>query len=279
MNTDDLTLVRLDVVDRIAIATLDRPEAGNSMRASELEEVPRLLERIDVDDDILATVVTGAGREAYSSHSDIPNGRNVLDYVGPIGADAHPYVGPMAPAFGEILATADGVRAMVARWTSFRKPVVVALNGLALGHALTQALAIADVIIAERHVRIREAHVTSGMSAPAAAFFWPMSIGMMRAKKYVLTGDWLGAEEAVRIGLFTEVVDAGDSLRRALEYARHLAALPAEAVAEIKAALAQWYRTFEPTIFHPALLRELALHAGDVEGGEPMLELQHGARS
>ena len=69
---------------------------------------------------------------------------------------------------------------------------------------------------------------------------WPLTVGITRAKRWLMTGDWIDAHEAERIGLVTEVVPTGESLERATEVARRFVAMPQMAVRLTKQALNQW---------------------------------------
>ena len=138
------------------------------------------------------------------------------------------------------------------------KPVVTALDGDVLGARLTSVL-LSDIVIVERHVRIRDMHVNGSLVPATGAMLWPPSTGLMRAKRWLLTGDWIGAQEAERIGLVTEVVDTGDSLERATQYATHLAALRPEILALAKRAINRWLLNSVDAVFAPALAAEMSL--------------------
>jgi len=118
-------------------------------------------------------------------------------------------------------------------------------------------------VIAERQARIRDAHVNAGLVSATGSLLWPMSTGVLRAKRWLLTGDWLDADEAERIGLVTEVVDTGVSLRRATEYAEHLAALRPEALWLTKRAINNWLLSNVREVFAPAFAAEIALFPGE----------------
>jgi enoyl-CoA hydratase len=81
----------------------------------------------------------------------------------------------------------------------------------------------------------------------------------MKAKKYILTGEKLSAEEAERIGLITEVVETGESLQRATEIAERLASLHPEAVQATKRLLNQWLKTAITPVFEHGLALEFML--------------------
>jgi enoyl-CoA hydratase len=119
----------------------------------------------------------------------------------------------------------------------FDKPIVSALTGDArppLG--LTIAL-LSDFIVAEEQIRLSDPHIELGVVSASSAFAWPVSVGVVRAKRYIMTGEPITATEAERIGLVTEVVAAGAAEGRALEFAHTLAGMDPMALAHTKRAL------------------------------------------
>jgi enoyl-CoA hydratase/carnithine racemase len=124
-------------------------------------------------------------------------------------------------------------------------PIVVALNAKAM---LTLPL-LSDIVIAERHVEFNDKHVLSGVPTATGSFLWPMSIGLVRSKRYLLTGDSFSAEEAERFGLVAEVVDTGASKTRATELAEAIAELDPTGVQMTKRALNEWVRVSWGPIF------------------------------
>lgn len=119
-------------------------------------------------------------------------------------------------------------------------PVVVAMQGDAIGLGATVALS-CDAIVASRTAAISDPHVAVGLVAgDGGCVVWPAAVGMLRAKRYLLTGDRLTAEEAWAIGLVTDLVDGpDDALPAARALAGRIAALPPLAVQGTKRALNQ----------------------------------------
>jgi enoyl-CoA hydratase len=143
------------------------------------------------------------------------------------------------------------------------KPFITALNGWAWGSGSTFAL-MADFIIAERQVRFGDGHIAIALAAgDGGSMTWPLSVGLIRAKKYLLTADWISAVEAEQIGLITEVVEAGESFPRAMELARRLADGPQTALRFTKRALNQWYRLGSLTSFDLSLALEASTFASE----------------
>ena len=117
-------------------------------------------------------------------------------------------------------------------------PVVVAMQGDAIGLGATVALS-CDAIVAARTASISDPHVAIGLVAgDGGCVVWPAAVGMLRAKRYLLTGDRLRAEDAWAMGLVTDLVDGpDDALPAARALAARIAALPPLAVQGTKRAL------------------------------------------
>lgn len=141
---------------------------------------------------------------------------------------------------------------------TFDKPVVSAISGQLLGGATTYAL-MADIIVADRTALFCDRHVLAGMvPGDGGVLTWTAYAGTLKAKRYLLTGDAVPAEEAERIGLVTEVVDTGQALPTAISYAKRLAAAPPAAMRNTKRALNQWLRMLAPILFDQSHALEAA---------------------
>ena len=101
------------------------------------------------------------------------------------------------------------------------RPLVIAVNGAISGSGLTFAM-FGDIVFAERQVVFRDAHVLGGVVSATGPFQWPPSIGLLRAKRYLLTGDEFSAEQAASMGLVTEVVETGTSRAEAMAMTTNL---------------------------------------------------------
>jgi enoyl-CoA hydratase len=132
----------------------------------------------------------------------------------------------------------DHARLLLATMLDFRVPVVVALHGDAIGLGATVALA-CDIVIASRTARVYDPHVAVGLVAgDGGCLVWPQAVGIMRAKRYLLTGDPLSAEDAYAMGLVSDLVDTPDeALPAAHALASRIAALPPLAVQGTKRVL------------------------------------------
>ncbi|MCU1504749.1 MAG: enoyl-CoA hydratase [Ilumatobacteraceae bacterium] len=221
------TFLDYDLRDHVAYVTFDSPSTKNTFALSQEWELFDMLRRVQEDDDVRAVVLTGSGEDfgGGSHHSDDP-------------FDGASYYERSLKLFGA--------------WLAVEKPIVVAFNGPG---NLTFAL-LSDIVVAERHVEIKDPHVILGVPAATGSFMWPMSTGLAKAKRYLLTGTAITADEAERIGLISEVVDTGLSKARAAEIAVHIAGLDPNGVQKSKRALNEWMRQAWGPIFKHGLSLE-----------------------
>jgi len=142
-------------------------------------------------------------------------------------------------------------------------PIVVALHGDAIGLGATLVLA-ADAVVTHAAVRIADPHVAIGLVAgDGGCLVWPQAIGMMRAKRHLLTGDPITGDDAYRAGLVSDLVerDAVPGAARAL--AERLAALPPLAVQGTKRALNEVLRHRFAEVMPISLAHELTSLGSD----------------
>lgn len=143
-------------------------------------------------------------------------------------------------------------------------PLVVAMQGDAIGLGATVALT-GDAIVASRTASIADPHVPIGLVAgDGGCVVWPAAAGMLRAKRYLLTGDRLSAEDAWAMGLVTDLVDGPDDvLPAARALAARLAALPPLAVQGTKRALNQLLQQRAGEVLDLSFALEAASMASD----------------
>lgn len=119
----------------------------------------------------------------------------------------------------------DDGRRLLQAFLELPQPIVVAVQGAAIGLGATVAL-MCDVIVAARSAHLADTHVQVGLVAgDGGCLVWPQSVGMARARRHLLTGDPLDAATAWDLGLVTDLVDEPD---QALPTARAIAARIAE---------------------------------------------------
>jgi 2-(1,2-epoxy-1,2-dihydrophenyl)acetyl-CoA isomerase len=218
MEYANITLAREDGVGRL---TLNRPGALNALDRATGEELLDALELLRDDDAVRAIVLTGAGR-AFSAGGDVKE-------MGRSGDELS------EEFFDELLATLN--RSILAL-AEMPKPVLAAVNGIAAGLGFNLALA-ADVRIAARSAEFTQAFLRLGLIPDGGGtFFLPRVVGWARATELILTARTVSSEEALRLGLVTEVVDDTDFDATVEAWTRRLAEAPTAAVGRVKQLLA-----------------------------------------
>lgn len=252
----DFSFLDISIRDHIATVLLNKPSKLNACDAAGHTELSTVLRVLQSDEAVRAVVVTGAGR-AFSVGGD-------LDLVDEIHESPQANVRVMNEA-----------REIVRSQIDFEKPIVAAVNGVAMGASLAFAL-LCDYIVMERQARIADGHIRAALGAgDGGALIWPLTMGLTKAKKYLMTGDWLGAEEAERLGLVSEVVNEGQSFNRAMAVARRLADGPQFAIRATKMALNQWLRVGQMASFDFSLALEF-LSAGHEDVPRALRSIREG---
>jgi 2-(1,2-epoxy-1,2-dihydrophenyl)acetyl-CoA isomerase len=210
------------------------------------------LEETATDAALRAVVITGAGR-AFSA------GQDLRDRVLLVTSAADLHLGVELKRRYHPVVTA--IRAM-------RKPVIAAVNGIATGAGLALALA-CDVRVISESASFRAGWARVGLAPDAgAAFFLPRLVGWGRAMDMMLTGDPVGAEEALRIGLATRCWPDTEFAREWKAYAMTIARGATEAYALTKEGLnAAWDRDFRSFLELEAELQERAGRTRDYAEG------------
>jgi crotonobetainyl-CoA hydratase len=195
----DLEFVRYEKRDRIARVTINRPDVMNALHPPASDELAKVWDDFAADPEVWVAIFTGAGERAFSAGND-------LKYQAAGGAVHMPPTG-----FGGITARRD-------LW----KPVIAAVNGVALGGGLELALA-CDIIVAADHARLGLPEPRVGLMAAAGGVHrLPRHIPLKVAMGLILTGRHITAAEALRVGLVNEVVPGPELLPAAERWAREI---------------------------------------------------------
>jgi crotonobetainyl-CoA hydratase len=191
--------------------TLDRPKANaiDHMTSRAMGEVFRGFRD---DPELRVAIITGAGEKFFSAGWDLKAA------AAGAAVDADYGVG----GFGGLQELRD-----------LNKPVIAALNGMAVGGGFELALS-ADLILAAEHVRFALPEIRAGTLADAATVKLPKRIPYHVAMDLLLTGRWMDSGEAHRWGLVNEVLPGASLMERAWELARMLAGGPPLVFAAIK---------------------------------------------
>ena len=213
--------VRYNVDSAVATIMLDRPDAMNSLDTATKVALRDRVQDAAGDPDVRAVVLTGAGR-AFCVGQDLKEHAEALAAgEADLGQTVREHYIPIATA----LATMP-------------KPVVAAVNGIAAGAGAAFAFA-CDVRIVADSAGFNLAFAAIGLSCDSgSSWTLPRLVGWARARELLLLPRTVQADEALGLGLATEVVLADTVLERARELARQFAAGPTRAYAAIREALA-----------------------------------------
>lgn len=207
----------LDVERRgpIAIVTLNRPEAMNALSKGLRKALHEAMVHLDQDPDVSVVILTGAGERAFTAGLDLKELGGDPDAMG---------------AANDQDARSNPVRAV----ETCRKPVIGAINGVAITGGFELALA-CDVLIASETARFADTHARVGIM-PGWGLSQKLSrlIGIHRAKELSLTGNFLDARTAADWGLVNRVVPVADLLATAVQMAEDMASIPVETLAFYK---------------------------------------------
>jgi len=128
-------------------------------------------------------------------------------------------------------------RRIVDSMLDLEKPIIAAVNGAAVGLGATLAL-FCDVVIASKNARFGDTHVKMGITAgDGGGVIWPLLVGVNKAKQLLMTGDLIGAEKALELGLISEITEEGEALNEAMVLARRLADGPPYAIQSTKVSI------------------------------------------
>lgn len=191
--------------DGIATITLNRPEAMNAMDPATYDEIGSALVEMEDDDETRVGIITGAGDKAFTAGADLKLMHTGEQAGQPLGSDWRPWR-PTRFDFG--LTTS--------------KPLIAAINGYALAGGLELAL-ICDIRIASPNAQFGTPEVKWNLLHGYGAYRLPRIISLSYAMEMLLTGEFIDAEEATRIGLVSRVVPADqlmDEARRIAERIR-----------------------------------------------------------
>lgn len=214
------TPLLVDDREGVRTLTLNRPEAFNSLTVRLKEELRDGLADAAADPAVRAVVLTGAGK-AFCA------GQDLKEHVAALQSDDPAPFRTVDEHYNPI------VRAI----TGMPKPVIAAINGMAAGAGASFAYA-CDLRVAARSAKFLMAFATIGLTADSgASWTLPRLIGYGRAMELMLLAKPVTAEQALAMGMITEVVDDDAVRTSAQELAARMAAGPTTGYGKIKEAL------------------------------------------
>ncbi len=219
-NKEDFVL-DMSKTDDVAVITMSRPEKLNALNAGLRDAIFDAFAEAKADDAVRAVVLTGEGR-GFCSGADLT---------------AEPDDAPPPPTQSDHMDDLGWVGRLALTIYGLDKPVIGAVNGIAVGAGMSLALA-CDVRVGSGMTRFKTVFVERNLSPDTGmSFFLPRIVGYSRAADLVYTSRMVDADEAYRIGLLNRLVDHDDLLDTAIDLARQMNAWPPLAVRMSKRAL------------------------------------------
>jgi enoyl-CoA hydratase len=215
---DSAPLIDVAIDGPVAVITLNRPNVLNALNAQLLEELSIALTQLEGDTAVRAIVITGAGSKAFAAGADI----------GELNALRNSVEGAAKARIGQ---------AVTMQIERSSKPVVMAVNGFALGGGCELAMA-GDIRVASEKAKFGQPEVNLGLiPGYGGSQRTTRLLGEGMAMYLCLTGELIDAEEALRIGLVQRVVPPDRVLDVSIEIARTIAAKAPLAIAACKRAI------------------------------------------
>jgi enoyl-CoA hydratase len=211
-------LLDIDTERGVAVLTFNRADKLNALNRASLEELDAALEEISANNSVRALIITGAGAKAFVAGADVAE---------LAALDGHDAARDFA-LFGQSVFT------KIERLTI---PVIMAINGYALGGGCELALC-GDIRLASETAQLGQPEVNLGIiPGYGGTQRLARNIGRDRAKGLVFTGERVGAEDALRLGLVDRIVPAATLMDEALSLALTLAGKAPRALALAKIAI------------------------------------------
>ena len=213
---------REDVTDGVRLIAFNRPAVRNAFDTALYLEFTQALLDADRDESVGAVVITGRGA-GFSSGQDL--------------------VEMAAMAAGTAVeGSGQGFTGLLDALTEISVPMLAAVNGVAVGLGFTM-LAHCDLVLVDAAARLRVPFAELGVPAEAGSSVrFPARMGWQQAARILLTSDWIGADEAVDLGMALRVCPAGTVVDETVALAARIAAHPRAATRAITALMREGQR-------------------------------------
>lgn len=208
-------MIETEDAEGVRLVAFNRPEARNAFNVAMYRAVADAVDEAGGDDSIHAVVLTGRGA-AFSAGQDLREMAEIA--AGRAPAD-----------------TGDGFPRLLDSLQGCPKPLFAAVNGVGVGLGFTM-LGHCDIVLIDEGARLRVPFAELGVPPEAgSSYLFPARMGWQQAARVLLCSEWIGAHEAVDMGIAVQVCRPGTVVDESLALAKRVAAYPPEAVIEIKA--------------------------------------------
>jgi enoyl-CoA hydratase/carnithine racemase len=212
----DYQTIAVAVEGPVATVKMNRPEALNALNSKMVQDLVNAFDALEADDSVRCVVLTGSDR-AFCAGADVKE---------------------MATLSAAEISKADHLRAVWERAWSFKKPLVAALSGYALGGGLELAMC-CDIIVASEGTKLGQPEINIGIiPGGGGTQRLTRAVGKYKATEMIMTGEMFSVDEAKAHGLVNRVVPAGKYLEEAIKLASEIASKAPLAVRHAKKAIA-----------------------------------------
>lgn len=241
--------ISTDIENGVAVVTLDQPDRLNAYSPDTAEALRGLLADLDVNSDVKAAVLTGAGERAFCAGMDIQTYLELSDEEGVGEIDT-------------LLESTHNTHRVVKTLRRIELPVVAAVNGYAFGGGMDIALA-CDFRVVRADAELAQQYVNVGLVPDAGCYLLPRLVGEELAKELIMTGNPINGAEAEEMGLAREVVDGDAAAVRdaAFSFAERLADGPTIAIGTAKEMINESFDVSIETALAHAIEGERVCHA------------------
>jgi enoyl-CoA hydratase len=210
--------MRIQAEGPVRTVTIDRPDELNAVNAGLHWALANVWRQIAADQDAKVVILTGAGRTFCA------------------GGDFGWLMGNLEDPAAQNESLREGAQ-IIEEMVRFPLPVIAAVNGPAVGLGCSVAV-LCDIVLMSTAAHLADPHIAVGLVAgDGGAAIWPLLTMMLRTKEYLYTGDRIGAETAVELGLATRTVEPDQLMLEARNLAERLARQPALALQSTKRVL------------------------------------------
>jgi len=200
--------IEFETKDKIALLTLNRPKTINALNQKMIEELEQVLDELQSHATVRVLILTGAGEKGFCSGMDMKESMAALFEASP-----------------EMIYRAQSrASRLFYRMRCIPQPVIAAVHGAASGAGFSFAMA-SDVRLITPEARFNAAYINIGLGGAdlASSYFLPRLIGSGRANEFLLTGNFMNAEEAMQLGFASRMIPREKLMDTAYEMAATMA--------------------------------------------------------
>jgi enoyl-CoA hydratase/carnithine racemase len=205
--------ITLEVADRVAVLTLNRPEIRNPIsHETMVADIERACAHVNQNMSVSCLVITGAG-SAFSAGGNVKDMADRVDMFGGTPVEV-------------LRGYRYGIQRIPIAVESVEVPIICAVNGPAVGAGCDLTF-MCDIRIASDNAKFGETFVNLGIvPGDGGTYFLPRAVGAQKAAEMIFTGRLIGAKEALEAGLVLKVVPPEQLMLTAMELAREIASKP-----------------------------------------------------